>query len=366
MNVLLRALVAETGMSHAGLARRIVAAARADGVELSYDHTAVARWINLGQRPRGRVPDLICSILGERLGRLLTYADIGMDSAPPRGDGQPDVARLGDATAAHWSAARPVEENATAADGPGAVMPVWEWENAPPVVSAARNGATPVAGADVDLLVAARARYEQMYRRVGGIATGERVRVFLRDHGVPLLRGTVTDAVGRDLFRAAGGLAALAGICAYDAGDHRNAQAAFHQALRFAAVIGDRGFGAYVLALLTNQALALGRWRDGVAFAATALRHGTVSPALEADLSIMQARAYALMGSSSDTLAAIARAETAAAHIGHPGDLPEAGYVSEGMVLAKLAESHLALGNLIAAAAIAERRLRQPGIRAAG
>ncbi|MBK3584669.1 transcriptional regulator, partial [Streptomyces sp. MBT57] len=76
-NVLLESLIDEAGMSRAGLAGHINRAGRARGLSLRYEHTAVSRWLK-GQRPRGQVPDLICEVLGGRLGRPVALDDIGM------------------------------------------------------------------------------------------------------------------------------------------------------------------------------------------------------------------------------------------------------------------------------------------------
>jgi hypothetical protein len=70
---------------------------------------------------------------------------------------------------------------------------------------------------------------------------------FLVTHAAPLIRSAYDDATGRELYRAAGGLAALAGICAYDADLHGAAQRYYFQALRMAKASGDRGFGGYVM-----------------------------------------------------------------------------------------------------------------------
>ena len=72
------------------------------------------------------------------------------------------------------------------------------------------------------------------------------------------------------------------------------------------------------LALLVNQNLALGQHRYAIAFAD-------------------------------------------AANLGSPNDFPEASYVLAGMVLAKLAEAHLALGNLRLATETAEQAIAEPG-----
>ena len=60
---------------------------------------------------------------------------------------------------------------------------------------------------------------------------------------------------------------AIAGICAYDSNAQGLAQRYFHQALRLAKASGDRGLGAYVIALLVNQSLFMRDYRQAVAFA---------------------------------------------------------------------------------------------------
>jgi hypothetical protein len=48
----LRALIGEAGVSHKGLARRVVELGTARGIRgLAYDHSSVARWL-AGEQPR--------------------------------------------------------------------------------------------------------------------------------------------------------------------------------------------------------------------------------------------------------------------------------------------------------------------------
>jgi len=85
-------------------------------------------------------------------------------------------------------------------------------------------------------------------------------------------------------------------ICAYDADLQGVAQRYFFHALRMAKASGDPGFGGYVVALLANQALYLGLYRQVIQYAETALRGARqyLSPALVTDLSTMQALAYSV------------------------------------------------------------------------
>ncbi|MFD7263594.1 transcriptional regulator [Streptomyces sp. NPDC059874] len=353
-NVLLDALLAEAGMSHAGLAAYVNQAGRTRGLALRYEHTAVTRWLK-GQRPRGQVPDLICEVLGGRLRRPVGLDDIGLgvpgQAAAP---GASPLSGFVDRAAALWRSdgqGRPHLLAAEAVTGTPAVIPVWEWENPPEDADVSRDGPDRIGPEHIEILKAARAHYELMYRRAGGVATRDRIVRFLGTETAPMLRGSYSDALGRKLHRAGGSLVAVAGICAYDSDAHGLAQRYFHQALRLSKASGDRGLGAYVIALIVNQSLHLREYRQAVAFAEAALRAAGrhTTPALAADLHAMQAKAYAQLGDTASALACIRSAETAAARI-RPGSEPdETGYVQPGLVNVQVAEALLSLGDLAAA-----------------
>ncbi|WP_328402639.1 transcriptional regulator [Streptomyces sp. NBC_00390] len=352
-NTLLDALLDEAGISHAGLAARVNHAGRARGLSLRYEHTAVARWLK-GQRPRGQVPDLICEVFAGRLHRVITLGDIGLATPGPSPQGASSLSGFVDRATALWRSdeqQRPHIVGAPAVTGTPAVMPVWEWENPPEDADVSRSGTTRVSMADIKMLRAARAHYELMYRKAGGVAVRARVVGFLNAQTAPLLRGAYSDALGRQLHRATGGLVAVAGICAYDSDAHGLAQRYFHQALRLAKASGDRGLGAYVIALLVNQSLYMGEYRQAVAFAEAALRAAghQITPALAADLYAMQAKAYAHLGDSGSALRCIHCAESEAERI-RPGHEPdETGYVQPGLVNVQVAEALLSLGDLTVA-----------------
>ncbi len=353
-NALLDALLAEAGMSHAGLAAHVNQAGRSRGLALRYEHTAVTRWLK-GQRPRGQVPDLICEVLGGRLRRPVSLDDVGL--GVPGQAAAPHASPLSgfvDRAAALW---RSDEQGrfpllaAEAVTGTPAVIPVWEWENPPEDADVSRDGPRRIGPEHIEILRAARAHYELMYRRAGGVATRARIVRFLGSETAPMLRGSYPDDLGRRLHRAAGSLVAVAGICAYDSDAHGLAQRYFHQALRLAKASGDRGLGAYVIALLVNQSLHLREFRQAVAFAEAALRAAGrhTTPALAADLYAMQAKAYAQLDDTAAALTCIRRAEAAAARISPGSEPDETGYVQPGLVNVQVAEALLSLGDLDAA-----------------
>ncbi|MEO3975293.1 transcriptional regulator [Streptomyces sp. CAU 1734] len=362
-NTLLDALLDEAGFSHAGFAARVNRAGSARGLRLRYEHTAVARWLK-GQRPRGQVPDLICEVFAERLHRAFCLGDIGLGADAGGLPGSPLSGFVERATAL-WRSDEQQRRHiieAPAVTGTPAVMPVWEWENPPEDADVSRSGQTRVSPADVTMLRSARAHYELMYRKAGGIATRARIVGFLNTEAAPLLRGGYSDDLGRQLHRATGGLVAVAGICAYDSDAHGLAQRYFHQALRLAKASGDRGLGAYAIALLVNQSLHMAEHRQAVAFAEAALRAagGQITPALASDLHAMQAKAYAHLGDGAAALRCIQRAEREAERI-EPGYEPdETGYVQPGLVNVQAAEALLGMGDLAAASEHAKEAVASP------
>ncbi|MGW8380116.1 transcriptional regulator [Streptomyces sp. ODS28] len=372
-NSQLDALLEQSGISRAGLAARVNRLGREADVTLRYDHTAVGRWLK-GQRPRGRVPEMICEILGGRLGRTLTLADIGMaapgpgGSPAPQGAGDPGdgvgLGRFLERAAVLWRSDQLHAEQGgpPLLAGASAIAPVWEWENPPEDLDVSHDGDREVTEEDVEILTAARSHYEHLYRNAGGVATRARVTGFLTAGVAPLLRGGYGDATGRQLHRAAGSLAAVGGICAYDADAQGLAQRYFHQALRLGKASGDRLFGGYVVALLVNQALFLGDSRRAIACAEAVLRTAGphASPALATDLYAMQAMAYARLGDRRSAHACMRWAEAYSERIRPEEEPVETGYVQPGLVEVRLAESLLVLGELDAAEKYAKEAARAP------
>ena len=118
--------------------------------------------------------------------------------------------------------------------GAEAVAQVWDWENPPDDEQIRRHAHHRVDQADVAGPRRARAHYEQMYRRVGGVAVGSRLTAVLVERATPLLRAGYDNELGRELFRAVASLAALTGVCAYDADQQPLAQRYLFAALRLA------------------------------------------------------------------------------------------------------------------------------------
>lgn len=360
-NFLLDALIDEAGMSHDGLAARVNRRGAHLGLTLLYDHASVRRWIRDRTVPRGRVPELICEVLSEGVGRSVSLADIGMGRASGHSPEDTSLPQTMDHAAAMWRSdfkqvaalwsAEPIR-------GPAAVAPVFEWENPPDDLDVARSGGPELDAAELRYFRIVRTRYERMYREVGGVPVRPRVITFLNERGAPLIRSAYDDATGRELYRAVGGLVALAGVCAYDANLQGVAQRYFFQALRMAKASGDRGFGGYVVALLANQAFYLGWYRHVIQYGETALRGARrwLTPAIVTDLSTLQAKAYARMGDRDGAHASMRRSEEMAARIRAVEEMPEANYALQaGHVEVQHAEALRSLGDLAAARQYAQQ-----------
>ncbi|MFC0532070.1 hypothetical protein [Phytohabitans kaempferiae] len=359
-NVLLEALLTRAGISHAGLAKQVNI--RGIDLRLRYDHASVARWVRDHAIPRDPVPEMICTIVGERLGIDVTLADIGMVRGEAA-DRQPSLAGAIDRAAALWHGDARGRTPTTLITGAKAAAPIWEWENPPDDDHIARLGEHRVDPVDVAMLRRARGHYQEMYRRVGGMPVRARITALLADRAAPLLRAAYDNDLGRQLYRAVGGLAALAGVCAYDANQQPLSQRHLFTALRLAKASGDRQFGAYIVALLANQALYLDQRRLVVQYAESALRAGgpSLNPALVTDLHALAGKAYARMGDAHACRPHLRKSETTAATLSQHHGQDEVSYVHPGLVETQVAEALRRLGDLAAAQTYAEESVRTAG-----
>ncbi|WP_433057060.1 hypothetical protein [Dactylosporangium sp. CS-033363] len=358
-NLLLAALIERAGLSNAGLARRV----NLLGAEqrLRYDHASVARWIRDGAVPRDPGPDLICQVIGDAMRTTVTRADIGMERKPATSS--VPLPQLVERATALWRGDQRDKAAGPPAAGAEAVAPVWEWENPPDDVEVAHDGRRQVEPVDVRRLRQLRDRYQEMYRRVGGVPVRPRLVAALNERAAPLLRDTYDNRTGRQLLRAAGGLAALAGVCAYDADQQGLAQRYLFGALRMAKASNDKRFGAYVVALLSTHALHGNQPRLVVQYAEAALRaaRGHLGSALAADLHSLAGKAYARMGESDGCQRHMRESELAAARIVLGDEPAEASYVQPGLVETQVAEALRRLGDFSAAQTYAEESVRMAG-----
>lgn len=118
---------------------------------------------------------------------------------------------------------------------------------------------------DIEIVRRVTATYRALDNQLGGgHIRGSLVR-FLNTEATDLINGRYDAATGRALLSAVAEATQLAGWASYDAGMHGLAQRYLVQALRFAAVAGDRALGAEILAAMSHQAAYLNASLSGSA-----------------------------------------------------------------------------------------------------
>ncbi len=169
---------------------------------------------------------------------------------------------------------------------------------------------------------------------------------FLNRDVAALLRGTYSEAIGRQLFSAVAEATLIGAWMAYDTGRHGLAQRYFVQALGLAESAEDRLLAGEILGRMSHQATYTGRFRDAadLARAATVATSREANPTLTAEFFAMEARAHARQGDGAACDAALSAAEHAFDRR-EPGADPEwADYFDESELAAEFAHCHRDLG----------------------
>ncbi|KUF15504.1 hypothetical protein [Streptomyces silvensis] len=301
-NADLARLIENCGASHKSLALRINRLAGLAGVETDYSHTSVANWCRRGMIPRWPVPVLLAQALGERIGRPVPLSEIGMgDARTPAADtglGFPrDRADAVREATSFWSFVNRRDFLTGSGFAVSAFStPVTRWLVAPADEAADLTSGKQVGKADLDELKDAAdeaRRWDSKYG--GGNWRASSVTVCLQERAAPLLRGSFSDEVGRDLFSVTAELSRMAGWTAFDVGQHEVAQRHFIQALRLARAGGDVQLGCYVLTTMAMQSLLRGFGTEAVDMAQGAFERSKdrAAPRVLAFTKLIEARAHA-------------------------------------------------------------------------
>jgi tetratricopeptide (TPR) repeat protein len=372
-NMDLTRLVEACGASHKALAHRVNQLAGQAGLTTGYSHTSVANWCRRGMTPKRPVPQLIAQALGERLGRPVSCAEIGMGDT-----GASDV------TVGLEFARDPADAVRIATSFWGSVnrrdfltgssfaitaysTPVTRWLVNPADVTADHRGRFRVGRSDLDELkdAADDARHwDSKYG--GGNWRANSVTACLQRRATPLMDGTFTDRIGRELFSVTSQLSRLAGWTAFDVGQHEAAQRHFIQALRFARAAGDVQLGCYVLTTMAMQALLRGYASEAIDMTQGAYQRAkaTAAPRVLAFTKLIEARAHARENDAPSASRALAASETLLESSTPDGTEP--GWIDfyhHARLSADAAEIHRDLNNPKAALAWnAQAATMQPGV----
>ncbi|WP_433358844.1 hypothetical protein [Streptosporangium sp. CA-115845] len=304
--------------SHAAFARQVnQAGAQEYGLILKYDGASVYWWLR-GRRPEQPVPELIAMILAARLHRQVNVTELGFTGRDREQDGllfPTTVPEAVETVATLWRRfgrrGRPTTSASfvTAA----AIEAGWRWHFDPPDSTVAHATGHRVTGQDVEALRGCFDQFLELDRRHGGGHARTFLADFLSRDVAPMLRGSYTDPIGRELFAVAAELTGMVGFMSYDISEQGAAQRAFIQALRLSKASGDRTYGAHILANLATQAVFLNLPGEAVRLsrAATEGAGRWPVPAVSARLLSSQATAYAIAGDLRGFRTTIGQAEHA-------------------------------------------------------
>lgn len=319
-NSALTRLVEASGAAKKSLAFRLNQLAEGAGLDTHYTHTSWTNWTKRGIRPAQAVRPLIAQVLGERLGRpvSLTEIDLEHDDGIDSSIGLEFPRELGTAVQVatrFWSQV----DRGDFRRGAGVAVssyntPVRRWLALPADDTAASRSAVfrQVGKADVaELLETAEQSRRWDSRYGGGNWRASQLTVCLKERAAPLLHGSYTDSVGRQLFTATAQLARLAGWTAFDNGDHVNAQRHYIQALRQARAAGDVPLGGYVLTCMALQC-SLGGFHDDAIDLVESASHrvcGHATPRVKGFFKLIEARVWARSGNTRMADSALAATE---------------------------------------------------------
>ncbi|MEV7009786.1 hypothetical protein [Streptosporangium sp. NPDC051022] len=369
-NRLLQRLIAESGFTHKGLARRLNELGTARGLPgLRYDHGSVLRWIG-GQRPRDPVPALLAETFSLRLGRMVGAEDLGLpvvSTSLDLGQEFPHTWREGVATVtALWrgdAERRGFLLDSGFAIGAGSTGAL-RWLTLPTEGRPAASGPRRVGMADIAAIKEVTRSFGELDNRFGGGRVRSAVVKYLDTAVAPLLgEGSYAEATGRALASAAAELTRLAGWMAYDLEQHGLAQRYLIQALRLARGAGDHGLGGEILAGMSHQAVYIGQPAHALDLARaaqlSARRAGVF--ALLAEAHVVEAHAHALLEDRAACADSLHEAELAFDRRGN-GDEPDwIAYFDEAYLSARIAHCFRDLGDGAGTVRHARRSLEMDG-----
>ncbi len=364
-NTRLAELLDESGLPAKGLARRVVALGRDGGARLGYDHNSVRRWLE-GEQPLAPAPRLVAAVLSEALGRRVTPAEAGF--GPDDADAALEFAltwtdSISTAATLYRSDTERRRALVGAVFSPGAYpATAARWLTLPGADVPVHRGRARVGRPEIEAIRQMSRAFRDLDNRVGGGRIRSTVVQYLDSNVAPLLRGTYTEEVGRDLFSAAAEMTRMVGWMAYDAEAHGIAQRYLVQALRMARTAGDAALSAEILAAMGHQAVYVGRAGVAVDLAraaqAAAARSG--HPALLAECHLIEAHGHAGIGDGRATSASLRAGQKAFG--AEPADTPEwLAYFDGAYLSAKIAHCFRALGSDAQTARYAEQSLQMNG-----
>lgn len=321
INQRLAAVIAESGMSHAQVARAFVRVALENGATefAGVARSHVSHWV-AGAIPSGRGPSILGETLSRKLGRSVTPYEIGLTDQPTDPDGPMDwyvdpLTTLTDFGRTAMDAERRRILGAATFSVAALALPEVGWwaEMADRGRARGAGGGLRVGHGDVDAVRHMASLFSQIDQRRGGGHARSAVVQYLTSDVAGYLRGHfLNDGVRRDMFSAASELAYLVGWMAFDNAEHALAQHFYTAALKLAAEAEDAPMAGHILRAMAHQAIDLGHGTRAHRLASASMSQGRYTlacPRERALLGVVYARSLASTGRPKAAAAALLRAE---------------------------------------------------------
>ncbi|WP_412540238.1 hypothetical protein R8Z50_31155 [Longispora sp. K20-0274] len=313
----LESLLAATGWSNAGLARRVNAACHKVGTPRSYAATSVANWLR-GMVPADPVPRILAELFSAQLRRGVSLRALGLPEGIPLDLGlrwEPTATAAVGTVVDLWASDARSDSPLLGAEWIASAFaaPSREWLLGWFDENLAHHGDRRVGAPEVEVVTSMCAAFSTADHRLGGGYARATLIHYFNEIVRPLLGGSYSHTIGRQLLAAAARLCDLGGFMAFDSGCQGLGQRYYIQALRLARASGDHALGAHILTDMAMQAHYLGDALEAVSLARAAHRAAldAGSRASAARCLAIEARAHARLGDARRCAEAMGRAERA-------------------------------------------------------
>ncbi|WUT01512.1 hypothetical protein OHA46_32670 (plasmid) [Streptomyces sp. NBC_00708] len=318
-NEKLRAAIAESGWTYAGVAQAVRQVAAETGQILRTNKSAVDHWI-AGAVPSGQTRRYLTVALSRRFGRALSPEDLGLP-APPGWDSDSIGLSISDdpldALMPIWRGDLDRRNflSGAAYSVAAAVLPLEHVADVASRASKARTGAR-VGHADVAAVRDMISMFAVMDERHGGQHGRSALVQYLMTDVAALCRGRFSSEEDHQQMLSAAAVGVhQAGWRAYDGGEQGLAQRYYLQSYALAQESGITGHSAFVMRTMSQQGMKLRRPEHCLSLAASAVDriHGKVDTQTEALFAVTHAHALAKAGQRQDAVREVDRARTALA-----------------------------------------------------
>ncbi|MFE0257272.1 hypothetical protein [Streptomyces sp. NPDC059010] len=308
-NTALADLMQTGGIGNAQLARRVNAVGRELGVTLHYDKTSVSHWL-AGSTPKPEARPAVAEALARLLGRPVTCAEIGWETAPSE---ESDViAGVIDLSRADMD---PSRRGVLKTGMYAAALAVPRFEDVAGRLEAVKAGRTVHIGqSDVETVRTMTDKVADILDQVGAGHARPMAAAFLVNTAGPYLRATGTERVQQDMRAAVADFVYLTGWMAMYENAQGLGQKYYLKALELAGAAEDHVTYCRTLRGMSLQATHLEHGAKGLELAdAAAEAAPAAGPRLVAFLRGQQAAAAAMTSDRHTAVARLRETETALA-----------------------------------------------------